>query len=144
MLLFLPAFNQLAGKKLGIQFLDPKIMLTLLVIAIGTGLISGSYPALFLSSFRPSKVLKGKSASKGGNLFFRNGLVVTQFIVSIILLAGTVVVYQQLKFIRDRNMGFDKENLLYMPMAGEMWNKGSCPKNRAGGKSIDKEFYDYQ
>jgi putative ABC transport system permease protein len=126
--LLLPAFNELAGKKLSIQFLDGKIIITLLSIALATGLISGSYPALFLSGFRPVKVLKGNMKFMGGNLIFRNALVVIQFVVSIILLAGTAVVYRQLTFIRTMNLGFEKSNLLYMPMAGEMWGKQQALK----------------
>ncbi|MCW3119882.1 MAG: hypothetical protein JWM28_3964 [Chitinophagaceae bacterium] len=92
-LLFLPVFNTISEKTLSIHFLDGKLMLGLLGIAAATGLISGSYPALFLSGFKPVKVLKGNMKSMGGNLLFRNALVVTQFIVSFVLLEGTVVVY---------------------------------------------------
>lgn len=121
--LFLPLFNDIAGKKLSIDFLDANLWLGLFGIALATGLIAGSYPALFLSGFRPVKVLKGSLQKMGGSLLFRNGLVVTQFIVSIVLLIGTVVVFNQLRFIRNRNMGFEKENLLYMQMTGDMWSK---------------------
>ena len=126
--LLLPAFNELAGKELSIQFLNGKIIITLLSIALATGLISGSYPALFLSGFKPVKVLKGNMKTMGGNLMFRNALVVVQFVVSIILLAGTAVVYRQLTFIKNMNLGFEKSNLLYMPMAGEMWSKQQALK----------------
>ncbi|HTD92876.1 MAG TPA: ABC transporter permease, partial [Chitinophagaceae bacterium] len=122
-LLCLPMFNLIAGKQLTINFLDAKLWLGLLSLAILTGIISGSYPALFLSGFQPVKVLKSSMGSVNGNVLFRHTLVVTQFIVSILLLSGTIVVYQQLKFIRNRNLGFDKENLLYMPMSGDLWNK---------------------
>ena len=71
----------------------------------------------------PTKVLKGKGKSVGSNLVFRNTLVVTQFIVSIVLLVGTVVVYRQLHFIKNMNLGFEKRNLMYIPMTGELWNK---------------------
>ena len=121
--LSLPLFNQLANKNLSLRLWDGKLLLTLVSISIGTGLVAGSYPALFLSGFQPVKVLKGNLRSLGGNLLFRNGLVITQFVVSIVLLAGTIVVYRQLAFIRSRNMGFEKENLLYMPMKGEIWGK---------------------
>jgi putative ABC transport system permease protein len=121
--LLLPVFNELAGKELAIHLLDGKMILTLAAIAFVTGLISGSYPALFLSGFRPVQVLKGNTKNNGGNLLFRNGLVVLQFVVSIVLLAGTAIVYRQLTFIKNMNLGFDKSNLLYMPMIGEMWNK---------------------
>jgi putative ABC transport system permease protein len=119
----LPAFNHLAQKDLSFNLLNGKLILTLIGIALITGLLSGSYPALFLSGFKPITVLKGKLKSGGGNLLFRNGLVVTQFVVSIILLVGTAVVYRQLNFIKDKNLGFDKSNLLYMPMTGEIWSK---------------------
>jgi putative ABC transport system permease protein len=121
--LFLPVFNHLAEKELAIHFLDGRLMLSMVGIALMTGLISGSYPALFLSGFQPVKVLKGNLKSLGGNLLFRNGLVIVQFVVSIVLLIGTVVVYNQLKFIKSRNLGFEKANLLYMPMTGEIWGK---------------------
>jgi len=121
--LSLPLFNQLANKDLSLRLWDGKLLLTLVCISIGTGLVAGSYPALFLSGFQPVKVLKGNLRTLGGNLLFRNGLVITQFVVSIVLLAGTIVVYRQLEFIHSRNMGFEKENLLYMPMKGEVWGK---------------------
>lgn len=121
--LLLPAFNQLAEKTLVINLLDGKLLVSLIGIALVTGILSGSYPALFLSNFKPIKILKGKIRLGGGNLLFRNSLVVTQFVVTIILLVGTAVVYKQLNFIKDKNLGFDKSNLLYMPMTGDMWNK---------------------
>src|SRR5258708_5412003 len=141
--LLLPVFNNLAGKELSIQLLDGKLIALLLGIALFTGLISGSYPALFLSGFKPVEVLKGNQGYRrlrtspeqgttlwakflkmmGGNLNFRNGLVVVQFVVSIVLLAGTAVVYRQLNYIRNRDLGYNKSNLLYMPMTGEMGDK---------------------
>ena len=126
--LLLPAFNDLAGKELAIHLLDGKLILILVSIALLTGLISGSYPALFLSGFRPIQVLKGNMKNMGGNLVFRNGLVVVQFVVSIVLLAGTAIVYRQLTYIKNMNLGFDKSNLLYMPMTGEMWGKQQALK----------------
>src|SRR5215204_923553 len=126
--LLLPVFSDLAGKKLAIHLLDSKLILSLVGIALLTGLVSGSYPALFLSGFRPVEVLKGNTKNKGGNLIFRNVLVVVQFVVSIVLLAGTAIVYKQLTFIKHMNLGFDKSNVLYMPMIGEMWNKQQALK----------------
>ena len=126
--LSLPGFNILAQKTLAIHLLDGQLLLMLLGIALVTGLVAGSYPAFFLSGFQPVRVLKGSLKSLGGNLLFRNALVIVQFVVSIVLLAGTVVVYEQLRFIRSRNMGFDKENLVYMPMTGDLWNKFSALK----------------
>ncbi|PSR55079.1 ABC transporter permease [Adhaeribacter arboris] len=118
----LPVFNHLADKNLTIKFWDVKLLFTLLGIALATGLLSGSYPALFLSNFQSIKVLKGGKIGTS-NVLFRNALVVTQFVISIVLLVGTAVVYKQLQFIHDKHLGFDKENLLYLPMTGELWSK---------------------
>jgi len=121
--LLLPVFNNLAGKQLSIQLLDGKLIALLLGIALFTGLVSGSYPALLLSGFKPVQVLKGNMKMMGGNLYFRNGLVIVQFVVSIVLLAGTAVVYRQLNYIKNRDIGYNKSNLLYMPMTGELGDK---------------------
>ncbi|MDB5285376.1 MAG: hypothetical protein JWR05_325 [Mucilaginibacter sp.] len=138
--LFLPVFNGLADRKLAIDASDTKFWLSLAGIALLTGLISGSYPALFLSGFNPVKVLKGNVKSLGGNLLFRNALVVTQFMVSIILLVGTVVIYNQLKFIKERNPGFEKSNLLYMPANGVIWSKQQALKNELKGNPLTSDF----
>ena len=84
--------------------------------------------------------MKGSKIITGGNKLFRNGLVVTQFAVSIILLAGTVVVYQQLKFIREMNLGFDKSNLVYTNMKGEMWSKQDALKNELRRNPLTGDF----
>ncbi len=121
--LLLPLFNDLADKRLVLHFGDGKLVGSLLAIALLTGLLSGGYPALFLSHFQPVAVLKGNLRSGRGNVWFRNGLVVVQFVVSLVLLVGTAVVYQQLQYIKNRNLGFQKENLLYLSMTGELWSK---------------------
>jgi len=139
-ILFLPVFNELANRKLSIDVSDVKLWVGLLGIAMLTGLISGSYPALFLSGFNPVKVLKGNVKSMGGNLLFRNALVVTQFMVSIILLVGTVVIYNQLKFIRERNPGFEKANLLYIPVTGDIWTKKQALKNELNANPLTSDF----
>ena len=138
--LFLPVFNELADRKLTLDFTNVKLWLSLAGIALLTGLISGSYPALYLSGFNPVKVLKGNVKSMGGNLLFRNTLVVIQFTVSIVLLVGTVVIYNQLKFIRDRNPGFEKANLLYVPMIGDIWNKQQALKNELLQNPLTGDF----
>jgi len=126
--LFLPLFNQVADKQLNFELLKGNFLAVVVAITIITGVVSGSYPAIFLSAFQPVKVLKGNFRSRGGSLLFRNVLVTTQFVVSIFLLVGTVVVYNQLNFIRNRDLGFDKENLMYIPMRGELWNKQQALK----------------
>ncbi|MHA4811110.1 ABC transporter permease [Flavitalea flava] len=112
--LLLPLFDQLTGKSFTIEVLGGSRIVVLLGIAIFAGLLSGSYPALALSAFQPVKVLKGMKLFQHGRAYFRNGLVVLQFTIAIALMVGTLVVNRQLRFIRDRDMGFDKSNLLYV------------------------------
>jgi putative ABC transport system permease protein len=111
--LLLPLFNQLSGKdiQLGI-FSNSYLIPSLLLLVIIVGLVAGSYPAFYLSSFKPVDVLKGKLARgmKGGTL--RSSLVVFQFTISIILMIGTVVIYSQLKFIRDKELGYNRDKVL--------------------------------
>ncbi len=138
--LLLPVFNLVSGKLLSIHILDGKILAGLIGIALITGLISGSYPALFLSGFQPVKVLKGNMKTMGGNRIFRNSLVVLQFVVSIVLLAGTALVYKQLRFIKNMNLGFDKSNLLYMPMMGDMNDKQDALKGELKQNPLTSDF----
>jgi predicted permease len=123
--LLLPAFNQLTEKNIALPFAEPTFLLALAGIIFTTSLLSGSYPALFLSSLEPIRVLKGGSVM--GRLFFRTsdkrfrqGLVVAQFVISMLLIVGTLVVYRQVEFIRTQNLGFDRENLIYVPLEGEL------------------------
>ncbi|WP_257666673.1 ABC transporter permease [Parapedobacter tibetensis] len=139
--LALPAFNYLAGKTLGISIFEGKLLLALLGIALLTGLISGSYPALFLSGFKPLNVLRGGTKLGGnGNLIFRNTLVVLQFVVSIGLLIGTVVVYNQLHYIRNMNIGYEKSNLIYVQMRGEMFDKQEAYKSELARNGLTANF----
>jgi len=138
--LLLPLFNNLAGKELSIRLLDGKLITLLLGIALFTGLVSGSYPALFLSGFKPAIVLKGNLRTMGGNLHFRNGLVVLQFVVSIVLLSGTALVYKQLNYVRNRDLGYNKSNLLYMPMTGEMGDKQRALKAELKTNPLTSDF----
>ncbi|MEM7371908.1 MAG: ABC transporter permease [Bacteroidota bacterium] len=118
----LPSFNDLSGKTLSFSLTKGPVWMGLGIIGLFTGLLSGSYPALFLSKFKPVQVLKGKRMMKGGNRAFRNGLVVTQFVVSLLMLIGTAVVYNQLHFIKNKHLGYDKSNLLYFPLSTELRN----------------------
>ena len=112
----LPDFNNLADKSISINILkNPLIYLEIFVVTIFIGLFSGSYPAFFLSSFQPVKVLKGsagKGGKKGGTL--RKILVVLQFVIAIFMIIGTLVVSQQIGFLRNKDLGFDKNNLVVM------------------------------
>lgn len=108
----LPAFQQLTGKPVAIPFSRPYFLSSLVGIAVCTGLISGSYPAFFLSSFDIVQVLKGVVKVGRGPVFLRKGLVVFQFSLTILLIFCTLVVFRQLQYINSRNLGFDKENLI--------------------------------
>jgi putative ABC transport system permease protein len=123
-MVLLPLFNDLSSKSLSINLLDRKIVGSFLGTAIVVGIVSGSYPALFLSSFHPIHVLKGLKIFDGQKSFLRSGLVILQFSISVILMISTLVVYRQLQFIKNRDIGFAKENLLYikMPEVGDLHN----------------------
>jgi putative ABC transport system permease protein len=138
--LTLPFYNDLTGKRLAIRLLDGKMLLGLLAITLFVGLFSGSYPALLLSSFQPVKVLKGGVKFTGGNVLFRNGLVVTQFVVAVVLLIGTAVVYRQLHFIQNRNLGYDKENLLYVPLRGDLYSHYQALKDELSSTPLTADF----
>jgi len=118
--LLLPSFNTLTEKHLSIDLTDPSFLLILLGLTLVTGIISGSYPALFMSSLRPIIVLKGLLKFRSGATYFRKALVVFQFALSIILILGMIVIYRQIDFIHNKNLGFAKEDLLYMPLEGEL------------------------
>ena len=119
-LIMLPTFNTLTEKHLSLDFTDSTFLLILLALTFITGIAAGSYPALFMSSLRPVVVLKGALKFKPSATFFRKGLVVFQFGLSIILIIGMMVVYRQIEFIQTKNLGFDRENLIYMPLEGDL------------------------
>jgi putative ABC transport system permease protein len=111
--LLLPLFNHLAGKQVSTPFFyHPLYIISLFFIAIAIGVIAGFYPALVLSSFKPVSVLKGRFASGTRGILLRKGLVVFQFIISIILIVGTVIVYTQLNYMRSQDLGFSKDQTM--------------------------------
>jgi len=114
----LPVFNRLMGKILYINYFDPVNWLLFVGIALITGLIAGSYPAFYLSAFDSVKVLKGIPRTSGGEVRIRKGLVIFQFTLSIILIAGTIVVYQQIQYIQEKNIGYDQGHLIHFPLDG--------------------------
>jgi putative ABC transport system permease protein len=109
----MPYFNELAGKVITIPYTNPFFWLILLLSTIVLGLFSGLYPAFFMSRFTPSKVLKGTGKnSSTGDERIRNLLVVFQFSISVFLIVGTLVVFQQLKFIQGKDLGYTKDQVL--------------------------------
>jgi putative ABC transport system permease protein len=112
----LPFFNTLAAKSISMDLLDPGLTGKILAITLVTGLLPGCYPAFYLSSFSAINTLKGATFLQAKGSFLRNGLVVLQFSISVILMISTVIVYKQLTFIRNRDIGYNRENLLCVPM----------------------------
>lgn len=110
--LLLPAFNELVDKHLSLQFSEPVFWLGGLGIVLLTGIIAGSYPALYLSSFNPVKVLKGTFLPGKSASLPRHILVVGQFVISIMLISSTIIVYRQVQHIKSRHMGYDPNNLI--------------------------------
>jgi hypothetical protein len=113
-------FNTLTDKHLAINLGDPSFLLIILGLTLVTGVVSGSYPALFMSSLKPIVVLKGILKFKPGATYFRKGLVVFQFALSIVLILGMILIYRQIDYIHNKNLGFAKENLLFVPLEGEL------------------------
>ena len=111
MQLLLPLYNSITGKQLTLDLWDYNIRVTAGLTLLGTVILSSIYPALLLSSFHPLKALKGKITGRFSEAFFRKALVVTQFIVSVTLITGTIVIGKQLKYIREKNLGYDKEQV---------------------------------
>lgn len=117
--LVLPWFGALAGKDLSISAVfAPQVLLGLLGIALFAGIVAGSYPAFFLSSFRPAAVIRGGATGGGKGTLLRKGLVISQFAISIMLVIGTITVFQQLNYMKNQNLGFDKEQMLILPLRG--------------------------
>ncbi|MBO3698296.1 ABC transporter permease [Roseivirga sp. E12] len=129
-ILLVPYFNDISGKALNVQgLLEPIFIVGLVVFSIILGVVSGLYPAFFLSAFKPVAVLKGKMSSGAKNSWLRNGLVVFQFGISIILVIGTLVIYQQIQFLNDKPLGFDKDQLIIIERADLLGEQAETFKN---------------
>jgi len=140
--LLLPWFNELTQKQIVLSITDTSLLGSLIVLLAGVSLIAGSYPAFYLSAFQPAKVLKGsmRSGRKANGL--RKGLVVFQFILSILLITATIVVTKQMSFIQNKNLGYDRENILYILLEGELVNNYATYKQEVsrlpGIKLVDR------
>jgi putative ABC transport system permease protein len=134
--LVLPAFNELAGKTLNLQLLaNPWLLPSLLLFGLFVSVLAGSYPAFFLSSFKPVSVLKGGNSldrfTSGKKSFgLRSSLIVFQFFISIALTIGTIIVYQQLAYIQNKKLGYNKDQVIVLPEAWMLGDKSEVFRNQ--------------
>ncbi|MFC1724179.1 ABC transporter permease [candidate division KSB1 bacterium] len=129
-LLVLPVFNHLSGKNFSKEiFFSKGLILQMLLITGFAGLAAGGYPALLISAFKPASVVRGLKQSGVGNMIFRKVLVVFQFVVSVVLLIGTLVVFAQINYMQNKDTGFNKENLMYIRLSNSNISKHEEYKN---------------
>ncbi|HZY37128.1 MAG TPA: FtsX-like permease family protein [Mucilaginibacter sp.] len=119
----LPAFNRFTGKQFGFPLAQASFWVSLIGLMLITGLVAGSYPALYLSSLKPVRVLKGVLRFTQGAVWFRKGLTVFQFVLSIILLIATIVITRQTNYVQSAHLGYDKDNMVYTRVEGELTKK---------------------
>ena len=121
--LLLPAFNNLSGKMISMNYLDLQIIVTLLTVWIITGVIAGLYPAFVLSSFNPIKAVKSDLKVRSNKSVFRIVLVLFQFSIAIGLIISTIVIFKQLVYLKNKDLGFKKENMIYVSVRGKILEK---------------------
>jgi putative ABC transport system permease protein len=122
--IIIPLFNDFSGKGMKLNLLDNIYTIPALIIfAVIVGILSGSYPAFYLSSFQPVQILKGNSQKRHSKSLLRSGLVIFQFAVSIILFIGTFIIHNQLDFIRNKNLGFNKEQIVVIKKTDDLGSK---------------------
>jgi len=127
--LFLPLFNNVIRRNLAFDLSNVFILYGIPVITILTGIISGIYPAIILSSHEPTAVLKSGGFFGGSKSNMRRGLVIFQFVVSIILIISIIVIFKQTRFMMNKNLGFDKEHLVYIKLEGNLKENHEVFKN---------------
>lgn len=123
MYLILPFFNTVVDKHLAVDLLNPIHIFSLVTIGLICGLVAGSYPAIYLSSFNPIRVFKGVNIKGSAPALIRRGLVVLQFTISIALIIGTIIIYQQIQHIKNRDLGYNKDHLIQTGLRGDMDKK---------------------
>lgn len=122
-LILLPTFNAFASKQIPSPIFQGWFWASLMSLTLITGLLAGSYPALFLSSLEPVRVLKGILRFSGRAIWFRQGLTVFQFGLSVLLLVATIVISRQTRYVQNTHLGYDRDNLIYVRVEGELTNK---------------------
>ncbi len=127
--LLMPWFNQLSGKTLSLDLSSPVFWIISLAVVTCTGVIAGSYPAIYLSSFNPIKILKGTFLAGGKAVLPRNILVVGQFVISILLISCTLIVYQQIQHIKNRDIGYNPDNLIMISSSEDIQKNFSVIKD---------------
>ncbi len=129
--ILLPAFNQLSQKELAFNpFQSWTVTLGFIGITLMVGLISGTYPAFFLSAYSPLDVFRSQHKAGQGHRFFRNGLVTFQYVISIALICCTFIVFFQMRFVKKYNLGFDKDQVMVIPYRGQLENQREVFKSR--------------
>jgi predicted permease len=121
----LPSFNTVTDKQIVLYLFDPILLTSLLAITMVTGFLAGSYPALYLSGFKPAAVLKGEVRGSIGELWARKGLVIFQFWLTTILIVSVIVVYKQIEFVQTQNLGYEKDHLIQFPREGALWKENN-------------------
>lgn len=135
-LLTLPVFNQLADKQLQATFLTrPEVIFFLAALTLLVGVLAGAYPAFYFSGFQPVKVLKGATGTSFKKSLLRNGLVVFQFTASMVLIVGTIVIYRQMDYIRKKDIGYNREQMLVINNTDQLGDRTQSFKNDLLGMS---------
>ncbi len=127
--LLLPSFNLMVDKQLSLHIMQPLFWIMALGIIVFTAFVAGSYPALYLSSFNPVKVLKGTVVSGKKTILPRHVLVIAQFIISILLISATIIVYQQIQHVQERDMGYNSNGLIMIPSTPDTDKNFAAIKN---------------
>lgn len=139
-ILLLPAFNEIAGKKIEVPWQNPVFWMAILLFVAITGLLSGSYPAFYLSSFQPLKVLKGTFRVGKFAAVPRRLLVVAQFTISVMLIIGTIIVYQQIQFAKERPIGYTRNGLIILGMEPEIRKHYEAVRNELKNSGAIEEM----
>ena len=129
----LPVFDNITGKQIVLPLSRPSFWGIVTTLILLTGFVAGSYPALFLSSLKPVKVLKGTLKFSPAAFWLRKGLVIFQFSLSILLIIGMMVISRQVTYLQTVNLGFDREDLLYIPVRGDLYKKFTAFKTELSG-----------
>lgn len=145
-ILLLPMFNHITGKQLAI-WPDTALIISFLGITLLTGLVAGSYPALYLSGFKPTVALKGKLRTAFGEVMTRKGLVVFQFVLSVSFIVAVLIIYKQMEYIQHRNLGYNRSHLVHFEVPTEHIEKMvsflDLVKNQSGVQTASSYYHNF-